>query len=190
MDTPRDPDDGIRDIVDADVLKAFTNPLRSRLYEMLALDGPATVGMLAERAGAAVGSVSHHLGILARAGLIVEAPELARDAREHWWQRAQRGIRWSSNGLADAAGREIADSLEAQMLDQQHAQARAWLAERDERPGWADVAFAHQSRLWLDQAELAELGQAIADVLREFADRDPEGREAVLVWARAFPNRP
>ncbi|HEY1104565.1 MAG TPA: helix-turn-helix domain-containing protein, partial [Agromyces sp.] len=66
MTTEPDPD-GIRDIVEVDVLKAFTHPLRNRLYDLLAIDGPATVSMLAEKAGVAIGSVSHHLGILARA---------------------------------------------------------------------------------------------------------------------------
>lgn len=182
--------DGIRDIVEVDVLKAFTHPLRNRLYELLSLDGPATVSMLAESAGAAVGSVSHHLGILARAGLIVEAPELARDAREHWWQRAQRGIRWSSTGFADPAGHAIADSIEEQMLDEQRTRARRWLAERDDRTEWADVAFAHQTRLWLTPEELTELGEAIVTVVRSFSGREREGREAVLLWARAFPDRP
>jgi len=189
MTTEPDPD-GIRDIVEVDVLKAFTHPLRNRLYDLLAIDGPATVSMLAEKAGVAIGSVSHHLGILARAGLIVEAPELARDAREHWWQRAQRGIRWSSTGFTDPAARTVADSIEQQMLSQQRDQARQWLDERDDRPEWAAVAFAHQSRLWLTPAEMTELGEAIEQVLRSFAGRDPEGREAVLAMARAFPNRP
>lgn len=182
--------DGIRDIVDADVLKAFTHPLRNRLYDLLSVDGPATVSMLAEKAGVAIGSASHHLGILARAGLVAPAPELARDAREHWWQRAQRGIRWSSTGLTDPAARAVADSLEAQMLREQHDRARRWLDERDARPEWSEVAFAHQSRLWLSPAELAELDEAIAALVGSYAGRDHEGREAVLLWARAFPNRP
>ena len=76
------------------------------------------------------------------------------------------------------------------MLEQQHAQARQWLAERDDRPEWAEVAFAHQSRLWLTPAETIEFGEALEAVFRSFAGRDPEGREAVLAWARAFPNRP
>lgn len=189
MEPIKEPD-GIRDIVDVDVLKAFTHPLRNRLYDLLSVDGPATVSMLAEKAGVAIGSVSHHLGILARAGLVVEAPELARDAREHWWQRAQRGIRWSSTGFSDPAARVVADSIEEQMLEQQHAQARQWLAERDDRPEWAEVAFAHQSRLWLTPEEATDLGEALEAVLSSFSGRDREGREAVLVWARAFPNRP
>lgn len=190
METTPEPADGIREIVDADVLKAFTHPLRNRLFDLLAVDGPATVSTLAERAGVAIGSVSHHLGILARAGLVVEAPELARDAREHWWKRAQRGIRWSSSNLADPAARTIADSLEAQMLQDQHDAARQWLDERDARPEWAEVAFAHQSRLWLSPDELAELDEAIVELVRSYAGRDHDGREAVLLWARAFPNRP
>lgn len=32
--------------------------------------------------------------ILAEAGLVTEAPELARDRRERWWQRVPGNLRW------------------------------------------------------------------------------------------------
>ena len=69
----------MRQITDARVLVAMAHPLRRRLLNMLKVDGPSTASVLSERTGQAVGNVSHHLRSLAAAGLIEEAPELARE---------------------------------------------------------------------------------------------------------------
>src|ERR1700754_4829053 len=61
----------------AEALIALHHPARRRLYEVLSLEGPASVGQLAQRTGLAPGSVSHHLKPLHRAGFVVPAPELA-----------------------------------------------------------------------------------------------------------------
>ena len=65
-------------ITDAKVIAAMTHPLRQRLLAVLRLDGPSTVGVLAQRLGQAPGNISHHLKALAAAGLVEEVPELAR----------------------------------------------------------------------------------------------------------------
>ena len=49
-----------------DVLIAFHHPTRRWLLEVLGVDGPATVGMLAGKTGLAAGSISHHLKSLHR----------------------------------------------------------------------------------------------------------------------------
>ena len=67
------------DIKDAAVLKAIAHPLRRRLLDVLRVDGPSMPSVLARATGQAVANVSHHLRVLAEAGLIEEAPELARN---------------------------------------------------------------------------------------------------------------
>ena len=59
-----------RQITDSRVLAAMSHPLRRRLLDALSLDGPATASTLAEATGQAVGNISHHLKVLATAGLI------------------------------------------------------------------------------------------------------------------------
>jgi DNA-binding transcriptional ArsR family regulator len=76
-------DNDVRQITDTRVLAAMAHPLRRRLLSLLKLDGPSTASVLAQRTGQAVGNISHHLHTLAAADLIEEAPELARDRREH-----------------------------------------------------------------------------------------------------------
>ncbi|MBA3524404.1 MAG: helix-turn-helix transcriptional regulator, partial [Geodermatophilaceae bacterium] len=68
-----------RTITDAAVLAALAHPTRRRLMDVLKVHEAATVGMLAEQLDVAVGSASHHLGVLAQAELVAEAPERARD---------------------------------------------------------------------------------------------------------------
>ena len=77
--------------------------LFARMLDVLSVDGPSTASAIALRTGQAVGSASHHLKVLAEAGLIVEAPELARDRRERWWRRAT-ATRWSRAEFATDAG--------------------------------------------------------------------------------------
>ena len=54
---------------------AMAHPLRLEILGLL-VEGPATASMLARRLGESSGSTSYHLRVLARAGAIVEDPEL------------------------------------------------------------------------------------------------------------------
>ena len=80
----------VRTLRDAAPLAALAHPFRSRIMDALKVDGPSTASMLAARTGQAVGNASHHLKVLAAAGLVEEAPELARDRRERWWRLVER----------------------------------------------------------------------------------------------------
>ncbi|GAA0945787.1 helix-turn-helix domain-containing protein [Kribbella koreensis] len=77
-----------RRTVDSSVPAAIHHPLRHRLLDLLRADGPATASRLAEATGELVGNVSHHLKVLATAGVIAEVPELAKTRRERWWRVA------------------------------------------------------------------------------------------------------
>ncbi len=69
-----------------DQLKALAHPMRQRLlFELLAREH-ARAADLAHATGEPANSVSFHLRTLAKAGLIVEAPELARDKRDRVWR--------------------------------------------------------------------------------------------------------
>jgi DNA-binding transcriptional ArsR family regulator len=82
-----------RTVTEAKALAALAHPYRARLMDALKVDGPSTATELARRTGQAVGSASHHLKVLHDAGLVAEAPELARDRRERWWRLVTRQLR-------------------------------------------------------------------------------------------------
>ena len=180
-------------IKDAAVLKAVAHPVRRRLLDVLRVDGPAMPSVLARVTGQAVANVSHHLRVLAEAGLIEEAPDLARNRKEHWWRMPDRSISWKlADFTADAADLAAADAAMAIGLQRQVELISTWLgspASREEP--WGAAAFSTDGFLRLSPAELAEMGAEIQAVVGRYAGRPetPE-REPVFVIGRGFPARP
>jgi DNA-binding transcriptional ArsR family regulator len=191
MDNP-----DIRQITDSRVLAAMAHPLRRRLLGLLKLDGPATASVLAERTGQAVGNISHHVRALAAAGLIEEAPELARDRRERWWRRTAGSLRWTSADFAgDAASDAVARAAESLNLDYQVSVIRQWMQGDDEETArWPEGPFSTDSWVRLTDGELAQLGAEMIELIRRWADRelpdDGQERGTVFVFARGVPGQP
>lgn len=186
--------DEVRVITEAAVLSALAHPFRARLLDALKVDGPSTVSSLARRTGQAVGSVSHHLKVLADVQMVQEVPELAKDRREHWWELVSPGWRWSRSDIADdpvaeAAGR----AAESVVFGRQVDRTRDWLDNHEGAADWADSAFATQSWVKLTPAELTELANEIMDIVFKWQERqidDDLEREPVYVFARGFPSQP
>lgn len=185
----------MRTITDAKALAAMANPVRARILDALAVDGPSTASGLAERTGQAIGSASHHLKVLAAADLVVEAPELARDRRERWWRLAAPGTRWSRAEFASDAGAVTAAlAAESLELQRQFQRAQEWLANSETPGPWDDAAFANQVWLRLSPDELQQFCDELVALTqrwrhREIPDDDVE-RESIFVFARGFPAQP
>lgn len=174
----------------------MSHPLRPRLLSLLKLDGPATASMLARRTGQAVGNISHHLRVLAAAGLIEEAPELARDRREHWWRRTAPTLRWSASDFAgDAVSDAVARAADSINSDRQLEIVRAWAqAAEQDKASWPDGPFSIDSWMRVTDAELAEFGGQMLALIKRWADRqlpdDGQQRGTVFVFAHGIPGRP
>jgi DNA-binding transcriptional ArsR family regulator len=183
-------------ITDSRVLAALAHELRRRLLTLLKLDGPSTVSLLAARTGQAAGNISHHLRVLAAAGLIEEVPELARDRRERWWRRVASTLQWSASDFADeAAGEVVTRAAESINLDYQSSLVREWAgASEDERARWPKGPFSVDTWLRMTDEELAEFGAEMIALIRRWADRDvpDDGRErgTLFAFARAVPGEP
>lgn len=192
---PQEPADAVQTVTDAKALSAMANPFRSRMLDALSVDGPSTASALAKRTGQAVGSVSHHLKVLAEAGLVVEAPELARDRRERWWRLVATATRWSRAEFATDAGAVTAAlAAESLTLQRQFERARDWLANAESAGDWDDAAFATQTWLSLTPSELRELSAELVALTRRWRHRtdldDGLDRETVFLFARGFPAQP
>ena len=180
-------------IKDAAILKAVAHPLRRRLLDVLRVDGPSMPSVLARNTGQAVANVSHHMRVLGDAGLVEEAPELARNRKEHWWRIVDAQLSWNPTDFtADAGDIATADAAESLGLQRQVDLTATWLgspASREEP--WSDSAFSTDSWLRLSPIELAELGAEIQQVIDRYLGR-PEApdREPVFVLSRGFPARP
>lgn len=182
-------------VTDSRVLAAMSHPLRRRLLDVLRVHGPATASALAGRTGQAVANISHHVRVLGAAGLIVEAPELARDRRERWWRLAAPAIAWAIGDFdGDPAGQMVASAAASLSLDRQASLVRAWHAVREERPAWNGAAFSVDKWLHLSPAELTELEQEILAVLSRWERRDlpddGQAREPVFLFAHGVPAQP
>lgn len=188
--------EGTRRITDSRVLAAMAHPLRGRLLDVLRVHGPATASTLAERTGQAVGNVSHHVRVLATAGLVEGAPELARDRRERWWRLVPSAIRWSSRDFGgDAAAEAIETAASSLNLDRQLGFVRAWaVAPQDERDAWPDGPFSTDIWLNLTDAELAEFAADVVALHQRWHERsvpdDGAERHPVFAFARAVPATP
>ncbi|MFI6424480.1 ArsR/SmtB family transcription factor [Promicromonospora sp. NPDC050880] len=190
------PTHDVRTLTEGRAVAALANPARSRLLDSLTAEGPATASVLAERTGLAVGSISHHMKVLASAGLVEEAPDLARDRRERWWRRAARSITWGRSTLPpDAESQRQAVAAEEFMLARQVERARAWLERPEQDDEWTRAELSTDSWLRLTPDELQELTDEVNDLVRRWKERgstgQAEGRaEHVFLFARAFPSRP
>ncbi|MEE6263744.1 ArsR/SmtB family transcription factor [Plantactinospora sonchi] len=186
----------IRQVTDSRVLAAMAHPLRRRLMDVLKVDGPSTVSMLAERTDQAVANVSHHLKVLAASDLVREAPELARDRRERWWKLAAPGLRWASADFTgDPAAEAVLHATLSLNLDRQSSIVREWYATSDEeRAAWDQAPFSTDGWLRLTPAELHELEHEVVALLNRWSERevpeDGQRREPVFFFAHAVPARP
>ena len=183
---------GVREIKDSKVLAAMAHPLRRRLLDVLKVHGPATVSLLAERTGQAVGNVSHHLKVLAESELVEEAAELAKDRREHWWQRVSAGTAWSSLDFRDDPVAFAAESID---IEHDASLARAWLETRGSYSDeWHESAYAVGRWTHLSAPELNELAGEVARLYARFVDReipdDGQQREPVYLFAYGIPAKP
>jgi DNA-binding transcriptional ArsR family regulator len=186
----------IRQVTDSRVLAAMSHPLRRRLLDVLKVYGPGTVSALAGRTGQAVANVSHHLKVLHDAGLVEQAPELARDRRERWWRLVSSSLRWSSEDFADdPSSAAVAEAAQSLNLEHHVGLVRAWYAAgQDELSRWQDAPFSTDRWLHLTPAELAQLSQQVIALLDAWAARevpdDGQPREPVFVFTFGVPGQP
>ncbi|NEA42054.1 helix-turn-helix domain-containing protein [Streptomyces sp. SID11385] len=182
-------------------LKAFTNPLRMRLYRLLYAAGAATASQLAEQVDEAPSLVSYHLRKLAEHGFVTEAPEHAKDGRERWWRVANEGgfgfrdSQFAGTPEGPATAQAVTRTLAETRFEQYRqylAQASAWGTE------WSDAATSSEWVIDLTADELAEMGRELEALAARWRERsktaarsgDGQRREHVAVHLYGFPFRP
>lgn len=188
--------DDVTRVRDSRVLAAASHPLRRRLMDVLRVHGPATATALATHTGQAVANISHHLKVLAGAGLIVEVPERARNRRERWWELASRSLRWTDSDFADdPVGQAVASAAASINLDRHVGLVRGWHAEPDDRQAiWGDAAFSTDKWFSMTPGELAAFERDLQALVGRWATRtvpdDGEPREPVFFFAHGVPAQP
>jgi DNA-binding transcriptional ArsR family regulator len=180
----------LRNIDDAQVLRAMAHSLRLRLLGSLRKHGPATASELARRLGESSGATSYHLRVLAKYGFVEDDAERNR-GRERWWRAVDEGMEWSLD--TDDPGLIEADrALGLQLVSEHERWLRRW---HDELPQWdrAWRAAANTTDHWyeLTPDELRSLSDEVLAVLERYADRRAprDGTERAIVLFHSFPER-
>jgi DNA-binding transcriptional ArsR family regulator len=169
------------------MLKALTHPLRRRIVRLMRSGDPMRATDLADRLDVAANSVSFHLRQLAAAGMIREAPELARDRRDRVWvlTGASFGLDHPDAPVSPEEEAAIRAFVDQEGLDLQDLLRRvlAWVPEWG--AGRDPVARAQlaTTTLELTADEIEAVGEEILEVLARARDRAKAApREGRKVW--------
>lgn len=157
-------------ITEQGVLRAMAHPLRTRLYYTLLARGAARATDLARELDVPGNQVSFHLRLMAKYGLIQEAPEYARDKRDRVWQPA------STMGIDPDEALTAAPAYQEARRRAAHHVLEAYLAQS--RPG-----FHHSNDITvhLSSMEVEQFASDLQDLLMRWnqtgqanAATDPE----------------
>ena len=186
---PARPAEGLRD---PKSLRALAHPLRLQLLGILRADGAHSVGQLADLVDEAPGTVSYHLGTLAKFGFVVEAPERARDGRERWWRAAHSHTSFEPAELrADPEQYGAARALQQVILQSYMGELLAALdAEPTLDREWVAASNSSDSFAYLTAPQLAELTAELGALSRKWeaaSDASRDGARAVRWIYHAFP---
>ncbi|MGF0118559.1 winged helix-turn-helix domain-containing protein [Promicromonospora sp. Marseille-Q5078] len=186
-----------------EAITAVHHPVRRRIYDYLSLHGSTQVTTLARELGLQVGSVSHHLRMLKRAGVVEQAPDRTGDRRTSWWQPAKQGLTWSADDFSGSP----ADALLAREAERANVEAhvgrlRAWHRRTAPLPEWSRAAFSIDTVAWATPDELEALSAAMRETFAAWqsglgTDDGTDdgtgaraGRTPVFVFAHGFPTAP
>jgi len=187
-----------------EAITAVHHPVRRRIVDHLGLYGASQVTTLARALDLQVGSISHHLRMLERAGIIERADDPTGDRRTSWWQSARKSFSWSVDDFADSpANAMLARGAARSNIRTQIGRLSAWHRNTTASPQWSRAAFSTDSLAWASAEELARLSTALNDTIdawkrsieRDGADRvetdqSETGRRPVFVFAHGFPTSP
>lgn len=171
------------------VITAVHHPLRRRIIDHLLLHEKAQVGTLARALDAQVGSISHHLRMLQRAGVVEQVDDPTGDRRTSWWRLSRRSLTWSSRDFDDSPA-DAYLAREAERLNVRHQIDRLQQWHKTSRT--TDVeGFATDTLAWATHEELMDLSsrlRAMLDEWRSSIDReDGRQRMPVFFFAHGFP---
>jgi DNA-binding transcriptional ArsR family regulator len=148
-------------VQDPAALRAIAHPTRQRILTELAVLGHARAADLAQVIGEPANSVSFHLRVLAKAGMIVEAPEQARDRRDRVWTNVAESY------AVDPGTPEVVREVVRPAL---RWAERLFADANDTGTRQEDQLFAI-SALVLTPQQAAEMAQEVTDLLERWAHR-------------------
>ncbi len=182
-------------VEDISVITAVHHPLRRRIFDYLLLYGTSQVTGISRALGSQVGSISHHLRMLERAGVVERADDPDGDRRTSWWTLSRKGFSWSADDYAQAPADALLareaerNGIRAQIDRLQRWRHRHRAGELPEYDG-----FNTEYLGWATPDELRDLSQRLRDTLTDWRgsidDSDGRRRVPVFFFSHAFPTEP
>lgn len=150
------------------MLKALANPLRRRITRVLARREFVRAADVAADLGEPANKISFHLRVLADAGLIVEAPEQARDGRDRVWTPIRDSL--SIGVAADDEAIELGNAVVAAMAEDHSELVRRVVSHSiatagEDDPGTHGTLMV--SNLHLTEDEYTTLRDRLSRVIHE-----------------------
>lgn len=170
------------------VITAVHHPLRRRIIDYLLLHDETQVGTLAQALDAQVGSISHHLRMLQKAGVVEQVDDPSGDRRTSWWQLARRRITWSEADFDSPADVMLARAAQRANVRHQLDLLQRWHRSSAESEA---QGFATDFLAWATPEELQDLGERLTAMLDDWRDgidrEDGQQRMPVFFFAHGFP---
>jgi len=177
-------------VADAQALRAMAHPARLRIIYELHARGTARGTDLAESLRLPSNQVSYHLGLLAKYGLIEEAPEERKTRRDRFWRLTAEGRRsWSPDALASQpGGRETATRWKSRVLERVY-EALDSLYDPDAREDSDLIRSTNNVPMLLTRDEADEVADEVFATLTRWAEHgrrqaaagDAEGRSTYVM---------
>jgi DNA-binding transcriptional ArsR family regulator len=181
-----------RQVSDPKILRAIAHPLRNRILTELAATGPMRAADLAAALDLPANQMSFHLRQLAKYGLVVEAPEAARDRRDRVWRSASEdGVRVELSEIEKSpGGRAAARVFRRHRAEWGHAVVDAVYDDARRDPD--TLRTVTESAVRLTKEEAAELAAELDAVVDRWAarTRGDSGARRTYLWFSVLQPHP
>ncbi|MGZ4184443.1 MAG: winged helix-turn-helix domain-containing protein [Solirubrobacteraceae bacterium] len=152
-------------------IRALAHPLRIELQSIVGRSGKITAADAARELGISHALASHHLRQLAKYGFVEQVE--GADARERPWRLVHTS--YTAEGIDERAGGAAALAvLEQVTAERAVADLIDWHDRRADWPeSWRSHTGVGRSTLYLTEAEVAQLTDAIDALLADYAELRP-----------------
>jgi predicted ArsR family transcriptional regulator len=169
-------------------MRALAHPMRLALIEALMRDGPLTATRASELLDDSPGNMSWHLQTLAKYGFVEEAG--GGRGRSRPWRMVSTSHNFDTS-LPDPEHAAAGEALEASFQDRGYRRLREWWSQRRSYSAeWRQAAFTNDTISYLTPAEMAQLGEDIVVLFKQYKsrtqDRSERPEDALPVHLVAF----
>lgn len=153
-------------------IRALAHPVRMDLMSIIGRLGQATTADAARELDISHGLASHHLRQLAKYGFVEQVR--GKDNRERPWRLVATSYRWREEASGTPEGAAAAEVLEQVMAERALEAFVRWQQRRkDWPPDWRAHSGIGRSTVYLTEAELAQVTDAIDAVLLPWVEQRP-----------------